>query len=185
MRIKILFDCRCCQIHKNRGIDNYFQGIISSLLLTKKVSASLLISQDLPFPDLKGGLQSLNILKLEDFNKVSDKWDFLFKGDFFDVPLSDAYPISVLQHCENIVGILYDLIPYLFPQNYLTNPVWVKRYCGQIEAAKYASHVFCISRQTFLHAKKYLMKANSELDVIYAAIPQFQNDVKKNTVNSN
>lgn len=174
--MKILFDCRCCQVYKQRGIDNYFQDLIAALIIYGGVQSTILYSRNLPAPSFKAIVEdNSEFLVLEDFDQIEHKsWDYLFKGAFFDVSIMECYPSDILRCCKDVVGVLYDLIPLLFPKDYL-NSIELKRlYAGQIEALKYSSHLFCISEQTKLDAIKFLGLPDSKLSVVYC--PIFQND---------
>lgn len=171
--MRILVDFRSYQISWNRGIGRYILALTESLAQVSDIDVSVLISQNLHPVNFSKNIQpKINIYILENFSRyiIEKNFDFFIKGNFFDTPFcSDKtmYPPQVLQRCNDVAGILYDLIPLVYAGNY-NNPI-AQSYAKNLELMKYASHFFCISKQTMNDGIKYLNRPRNDFTNIYGS----------------
>lgn len=170
-------DFRAWQVLKDRGIGRYLLGLTEEMIKDERVELSLLISSYLPFSTLPNDLyKKLPVYTLENFKNytIEENFDFFFKGCFFYghgvfFP-EDIYPSDVCEKCDDMVGLLYDLIPFIFPKNYI--PTWKMKweYISCFEAMKYASHLFTISEWTKIDGIKFLNKLDDYFTTIYGGV---------------
>lgn len=183
--MKLLIDFRSYQISKNRGIGRYILALTEELTKLTDIKISCLISQKLSSFELPLDIQrKVSLYVLENFSQynIKDNFDFFVKGNFFDDHLcsdNDIYPLQVLQKCNDVVGILYDLIPLVYAGNYLRSTAKTN-YAKCFELMKYASHFFCISKNTMNDGIKYLNRSSKDFTNIYGSTDEH----KFHTINS-
>lgn len=172
--MKILIDLRSYQISKNRGIGRYVLALTEELAKISSLSVSGIISKDLAPVELSNNVcPKINLYVLENFEQydIKENFDFFIKGNFFDDFLHESstiYPPQIMQKCNDVVGILYDLIPLIYAGNYLDNE-FKEDYIKNFELMKYASHFFCISKHTMQDGIKYTQLPENRFTNIYGS----------------
>ena len=88
-----------------------------------------------------------------------------------DDVLEKYYPSDVMKHVKHVVGIIYDLIPLLFPKNYLPTKELKYQYALRMEAmCARTEHFFSISSSTANDFNKYLGIPQSSITVINGGV---------------
>ncbi len=160
----ILVDLRVTQINGDRGIPAYSQSLVLELVRGYPRHHWLLLHDPVrPLPsraeELGRHARWLTVAELEE--PGLPPIDVLFTGCFFFVPhkgrTTDALIPPVVRHQRpRRMGIVYDLIPLLFADRYLTNPATKGKYFDALEVLRGCDHLFAISRatrrDTILHA---------------------------------
>ncbi|GMR02961.1 MAG: hypothetical protein BMS9Abin20_1317 [Acidimicrobiia bacterium] len=73
-----------------------------------------------------------------------------------DLTLDEIWPRWARDPCVDTVVTLYDLIPTLFPDHYLADPIWQAIHWARLEFVKQADLVLCISQATAEDALEHL-----------------------------
>ena len=170
--LRLLFDFRSYQTQSKRGIGRYVLNLARAITDIENVELSLLISTKLPSETIPEDLKSkAEVYTVESFENypINDNFDFLIKGSIFEDnhKLIFQFPKTVLKKCNDVVGISYDLIPLLFPRDYLMDDNRKYHYANLIECLKYLSHIFCISETTKSDTIKYTELPEDMFTTIY------------------
>lgn len=152
----VLVDLRVTQINGDRGIPAYSQGL--SLELARRYPQHqwlLLYDPQRPLParapELAEHARWCTTAEFE--GSALPPVDVLFTACFFFVPQKgrtfDAIvPPLVWRHRPRRMGIVYDLIPLLFPDRYLTNDHARRVYLEALEVMRSSDQLFAISHAT-------------------------------------
>lgn len=152
----VLVDLRVTQINGDRGIPAYSQSLTLALARRYPAHHWLLLhdpQRPLPAraPELAAHARWCTTADLEspDLPAV----DVLFTACFFFVPQKgptfDAIvPPVVWRNRPRRMGIVYDLIPLLFPDRYLTNEHARRLYLESLDVMRASDHLFAISHAT-------------------------------------
>jgi glycosyltransferase involved in cell wall biosynthesis len=150
--MKILFDMRVVQFAQNRGIGNYSLHLIETLIKNNpEIKFEYLIDTDLP--SLPADAPPAKFVLLDHLEYLGQTYDVFFNMGFFSVLKienmgSYIVPPEIRQRSRLVVGIVYDLIPLVFKDNYLLDETVKRRYLACLEAANAMDHLFCISEAT-------------------------------------
>lgn len=155
---RILFDLQATQsqAHADRGVARYVKDQLRALRRLG-VGDGLLLNPNLPFPrnldqdlltapDLRWGTQT-EIRKLVEADDRPAAYYLTSPFELSQWPEGDLPP-HLLRGDLPVAGTLYDLIPLLFPDRYLTQPSLERRYRGRIEQLHHLDLVLTISEHT-------------------------------------
>ena len=170
--MKILFDFRSYQISAQRGIGRYFLSLYEHLIKYAEVEASLLLTKNEKMNLPSYLVDNIPLYLLEDFDnyEIEENFDFLFKGNFFDLHdnmVSLQYPKNVIEKCNQIVGIAHDVIPLVFANNYLSTKIDAWKYCQALETMNLANYLFANSKATKNDISKLAGYPEKNISVIY------------------
>lgn len=152
----VLVDLRVAQINGDRGIPAYSQSLTLELARTYPRHHWLLLHDPRRPPPPRvseltahARLCSTADLEGDDVPAV----DVLFSACFFFVPhkgptFEAIVPRATWRHRPRRMGIVYDLIPLLFPERYLTNENARRAYLESLEVMRSSDHLFAISHAT-------------------------------------
>jgi glycosyltransferase involved in cell wall biosynthesis len=152
----VLVDLRIAQINGDRGIPAYSQSLTLELARTYPRHHWLLLHDPHRPPPARvseltahAKLCSTADLERGDLPAV----DVLFTACFFFVPhkgptFEAIVPPATWRHRPRRMGIVYDLIPLLFPERYLTNEHARQVYLESLEIMRASDHLFAISHAT-------------------------------------
>jgi glycosyltransferase involved in cell wall biosynthesis len=155
-RATVLIDLRVAQINGDRGIPAYSQSLTLELSRTYPQHHWLLLHDpQRPLPariselTAHAGLCTTADLEGNDLPAI----DVLFTACFFFVPqkgptFEAIVPPATWRHRPRRMGIVYDLIPLLFPDRYLTNEHARQVYLESLEVMRASDHLFAISHAT-------------------------------------
>lgn len=160
----ILVDLRVCQLNRERGIPVYAQSLL--LELPKALPDSrFLIWHDpnLPPPTQAQALQGVfgpfhSTKALKALAPDVRITDLLTANIFQKSPgsLSEhLFPNWLRAHQPRRLGIVYDLIPGIFPDRYLKDPVDLNHYQEGLRCLRRWDHLFAISESARLDAIRY------------------------------
>lgn len=151
--MKLLFDFSGWLVHKERGIGRYLVALVSSLAASKHRSTTSIeivlprgTSSDVA--ELKEVFQEFRIPVFNGLEIAQNSFfDYLVVGDFFS---SSAWcSLKNLKNCRKITGIVYDLIPLIFANNYLNKNLKKDlTYALSLETLFIPDHLFTISEAT-------------------------------------
>ena len=74
----------------------------------------------------------------------------------FDLDLDEIWPPWARDASVRTVMTLYDLIPLMYPEHYLSDPMWVSNYWARNEFVRQADLLLCISEATASDARRLL-----------------------------
>ena len=83
-----------------------------------------------------------------------------------DLTLEEVWPRWARRRPVDTAVVLYDLIPNLFPEHYLSDPVWESKQWARTEFVKHADLVLCISEATASDALEHLGLAPERVTTI-------------------
>jgi len=171
--MKILFDMRVVQFAQNRGIGNYSINLIETLVKNNpEIEFEYLIDTDLaPLPS---NAPPARLVFLDHLEYLDRTYDVFFNMGFFSVlKIEDMgsyiVPTEIRQRSRLVVGIVYDLIPLVFKDNYLLNEIIKRRYLACLESANAMDHLFCISEATKEDLLRYSRIHDNRATVINGA----------------
>ena len=170
--MKILFDFRAYQLFAGRGIGRYFLSLFEHIIKFDNVEAYVLVSSKLDdnLPDSIVKNAPIYVLEKFDEYAIDFKFDFFFKGNFFDLydsAFEFNFPRNVIIKCGQVVGIIHDLIPMIFPNSYLQNKNFRKVYARNVEALRLAGYLFADSVCTRNDCVKLAGYPEKNISVIY------------------
>ncbi|MCU1378004.1 MAG: putative Glycosyl transferase group 1 [Acidimicrobiales bacterium] len=158
LRHRILFDIQATQsqAHADRGVARYVKDQVRALRRLG-VGDALLLNPNLPFPrnldqdllsapDLRWATQS-EIRRLVEADHRPVAFYLTSPFELSQWPEGDLPP-QLLRGDVPVVGTLYDLIPLLFPDRYLTDPALASRYRGRVEQLHQLDKILTISEHT-------------------------------------
>lgn len=158
---KVLVDLRGCQVHQDRGIPAYAQSLVLQLckdhprhryLFFREAGAAL--------PSRTSELSPHGEWRTERdlASDASLHIDVLFTTSFFiDRETHSSvkargteylYPHWLRRHSPLTLGVVYDLIPYLFPDKYLVRPGAREAYNSTLGFMREYDRLFAISEAT-------------------------------------
>lgn len=150
--MKILFDFRSCQLSEGRGIGRYLYSLLVAMQRQSNIELVLLLSKTLQNAITDEIENNARIIYIEEvINKeIDEEFDIYFITNFFECAIADElhFPSNLIKKSKVVVGIMYDLIPMLFPKNYFPNiydSIWYAKKFDNISIAK---HIFTISEAT-------------------------------------
>ena len=182
--MKILFDFRVYDYHTTgRGMGRYIYNLVNSILKNyPEVEISIIKNNEKEHPIFNYNNDKVKYYyfnKLDSYN-FEQKFDFYFLDDILVCDLkikklmnffTDLYPSTILKHSKRIVCIGHDLIPLIFPKNYLYG-VSIPNYIFSVESVNIIEHLFLNSENTKNDFIKYLNIENNKLTVIYGGVDE-------------
>ena len=172
--MSVFFDIQGVQsrAHGDRGIARYLLELASALERThSKLVAQFVLNRRLAVP---GSVEPLSGTGKLDF---ADRLPSPPVGIYhigspveLDVPLDDLWPPSV-RHLR-FVTTVYDLIPRLFPDVYLRDPAWRRKYDIRLELIRRADRVLAISSSSAHDVIEHLGVAPDRLVVVGAGVSE-------------
>ena len=174
--MKILFDLRSWQISHARGIGRYFLGLFNAMVCMEGVEAYALISEkyDVPIPPSVSKNAQIYILeRWAQYKVAKGAFDFFFRGNMFDYGYCNTFdvvfPEDVMKCCDGVVAIMHDLIPLLFPKDYLSNNMSRLGYGVQLETLRVVDHFFANSKCTRDDCIRLGVARQDQMTVIYGS----------------
>jgi glycosyltransferase involved in cell wall biosynthesis len=166
LRHRILLDLQATQsqAHADRGVARYVKDQVRALRRLG-VGDGLLLNPNLPFPrtldpdlltspDLRWATQT----EVRRLVEADDRPAAYYLTSPFELSMwpDGDLPVHLLRGSMPVVGTLYDLIPLLFPDRYLTRPDLERRYRGRVEQLHHLDLVLTISEHTRTDALRCL-----------------------------
>jgi len=158
--LTFLVDFRVAQFNRDRGIPAYSQSIVRQICLDKPEHRYLFLwDKRLPKPAFAGEFERYGTWEVGS-SLARGKYgriDVLFTAGFFSDPRWSGrggrceeylYPRWLHLHQPHRLGIVYDLIPYMFPQRYLTNRKIREHYMAAFRVMRESDRLFAISQAT-------------------------------------
>jgi glycosyltransferase involved in cell wall biosynthesis len=153
--LTFLVDLRVAQYNGDRGIPAYSQSLIRQICLDHPHNRYLFLWDDrLPRPSFAGEFEQYGTWVVESpvARGHHGRIDVLFTTCFF-LPLHGRgeeylYPRWLQAHQPHRLGIVYDLIPYLFPERYLTRRDALNNYLAGFRVMRDSDRLFAISQAT-------------------------------------
>jgi len=150
-----LVDLRVVQYNGDRGIPAYCHSLVRQLCLDHpRHRYRFLWDHRMPQPSWAGEFERLGRWVLEDDVAAGrhGRIDVLLTGCFF-LPLWSRgrdylYPAWLRPHQPLCLGIVYDLIPYLFPERYLATDEARRAYLQGLRLMRRYDRLFAISQAT-------------------------------------
>jgi glycosyltransferase involved in cell wall biosynthesis len=153
--LTFLVDLRVTQYNGDRGIPAYSQSIVRQICLDNPGNRYVFLWNDrLPKPSFTtefeqyGTWATDSALARGHYGRI----DVLFTACFF-LPLRGEgedylYPRWLHAHQPHRLGIVYDLIPYLFPDRYLSRREGRENYLAGFRVMRESDRLFAISQAT-------------------------------------
>lgn len=153
----VLIDLRVAQYNGDRGIPAYSQSLVRQLCQDHPGNRYFFLwDERLPRPACGDEFEAFGSWVLEqDLDRGQQgRIDVLFTACYF-LPLHGRgaeylYPRWLAGHQPHRLGIVYDLIPYLFPDRYLTTEEARFGYMESLRALRESDRLFAISQATRL-----------------------------------
>lgn len=175
----ILVDIRICQVNRERGIPVYAQNLLQELPSAMPGTA-FTVWHD---PTLRPPTQAEALKRsLGPFRSSRELAELPRESRFTDLltaclfqrsegPLVDhLLPPWLRAHQPRRLGIVYDLIPYLFQGRYLTDPLERGHYLEAMRCLRQWDHLFAISECTRRDAIRHAGVEPSRIHTIYAGL---------------
>lgn len=155
--LTFLVDLRVAQYNGDRGIPAYSQSLVRQICLDHPENRYLFLWDDrLPRPAFAKEFERYGTWEVESTLARGGRGriDVLFTACFF-IPLHGEgeaylYPPWLRRHQPHRLGIVYDLIPYLFPDRYLVSTEAREAYLAGIRVMRDSDRLFAISHATRL-----------------------------------
>jgi len=153
--LQFLVDLRVAQYNGDRGIPAYSQSLVRQICLDHPAHRYLFLWDDrLPQPSFAGEFEQYGqwVLEFPVARGLHGRVDVLFTTCFF-LPLHGRgeeylYPQWLRAHQPHRLGIVYDLIPYLFPERYLGRRDARDNYLAGFRTMRESDRLFAISQAT-------------------------------------
>jgi glycosyltransferase involved in cell wall biosynthesis len=153
--LTFLVDLRVAQYNGDRGIPAYSQSIVRQICLDHPTNRYLFLWDDqLPKPAFAREFDQYGVWETESSlaRNRHGRIDVLFTACYF-LPLHGRgeeylYPDWLRTHEPHRFGIVYDLIPYLFPERYLAKHDARANYLAGFHVMRQADRLFAISKAT-------------------------------------
>lgn len=151
-----------------RGIGRYLRELALALaVLPSRSLSSLVVNADEPLPAALEPLLVAHRWQTQE-TLTAEGWSAYHVGSLFDVakPLDRVLPRLARRPDKQLIVTLYDLIPHLFPGDYLADPVSHARYTARLEALRRADSVLAISATTATDAVEHVGVAESRVHLV-------------------
>jgi glycosyltransferase involved in cell wall biosynthesis len=153
--LTFLVDLRVAQYNGDRGIPAYSQSIVRQICLDNPGNRYVFLWNDrLPRPSFAEEFERYGTWAVESSlaRGHHGRIDVLFTACFF-LPLGREgenylYPPWLRAHQPHRLGIVYDLIPYLFPERYLSRREGRRSYLAGFRVMRESDRLFAISQAT-------------------------------------
>lgn len=175
----ILVDVRECQVNRERGIPVYAQSLLLELP-NALPEASFLLWHDpsLPPPTQAALLQSVvgpfrsarELMALPPGTRFTDLLTACIFQDHKGPLAAHLFPAWLRAHQPQRLGIVYDLIPYIFRDRYLTDPVDLARYLEGMRCLRSWDQLFAISESARRDAIRYANVDPARIHNIYGGL---------------
>jgi len=151
-KLSLLFDIRITQIERReRGISRYTASLALALGARLPGKVSFLIDPGEPLPDQIDELRACGhiINGVEEIPALPSVSHFL-QGCIFNLSntVEDLFPIQVAAFQPKLWAICYDLVPLIFPEEYLQDRFSSIRYSSFIRALPFVDRHLAISQTT-------------------------------------
>jgi glycosyltransferase involved in cell wall biosynthesis len=173
----VLVDLRCCQFDGDRGIPAYAQSLTLELVAGENRLRWLLLHDPRwPLP-----ARSRELAARGEWCTAADldaprapRIDVLLTGCFF-LPHGGCdgdylYPDWLRRQQPRRLGIVYDLVPLLFPDRYLARDRARRQYHDALRVLRGSDHLFAISRATRRDTIRHAAVDPLRIDCIYGDI---------------
>lgn len=151
-----------------RGIGRYLRELALALAaLPSRSLSSLVVNADEPLPATLEPLLAAHRWQTQE-TLTAEGWSAYHVGSLFDIakPLDRVLPPLARRPDKRLIVTLYDLIPYLFPDDYLADPVSRARYTARLEALRRSDCVLAISASTAADAVEHAGVAETRVHVV-------------------
>jgi glycosyltransferase involved in cell wall biosynthesis len=173
--VAVLFDIQGVQspAHAERGVARYLLELAQALerWYPDRV-ARYLLNRDLAVPGTLEPLEAAGRLAFNDRLRNLDGTVYHAGSPFEDVPLERLWPQAAYDARTPLVVTLYDLIPKLFPDVYLSDPVAKSQYNARLDLLRRADRVLAISEATARDALRELALRPERVVVVGAAVSE-------------
>lgn len=172
--IALLFDIRITQIERReRGISRYTASLALALGAQLPGKVSFLIDPSLPLPDQIDELRTCgNIVDgVESISALPSVSHFL-QGCIFNLSntVEDIFPIQLAPFQTKIWAICYDLVPLVFPGEYLKDPYSSMRYNSFVKSLSFVDMHLAISQTSGNDLTRLVGISPSQVKVIMGGI---------------
>jgi glycosyltransferase involved in cell wall biosynthesis len=147
---------------RHRGIGRYVLELVTAIVDDHPEHVhSLLVNAHRPVPPelerfLGTGLVRAHSQSAPEVDGAAPDIYFVTSPFEFDLNLDEIWPKWAREPSVDTVVTLYDLIPTLFPDEYLSDPIWPGKHWARLEFVKQAGLLLCISQATADDALEHL-----------------------------
>jgi glycosyltransferase involved in cell wall biosynthesis len=149
--MSVLFDIQGVQspAHGERGVARYLLELAQALerWYPDRV-ARFVLNPDLAVPGMLEPLMAAGRVSYNDRVDNAPGGVYHIGSPFEEVPLARIWPRPAYEDGARLVVTLYDLIPKLFPDVYLSEPATKSRYNARLDLVRHADRVLAISEAT-------------------------------------
>ena len=173
--MSVLFDIQGIQspAHGERGIARYLLELALALDRWHPGRISrFVLNPDLPLPPAVEPFLAGGKLTYSDRLDSSDERLYHIGSPFEYIPFDRVWPQSVHDRRMRLVVTLYDLIPKLFPDVYLSNPATRSWYLTRLELLRRADRLLAISEATAADAVRELGVPAERVVAVGAAVSE-------------
>jgi glycosyltransferase involved in cell wall biosynthesis len=172
--LSLLFDIRITQIERReRGISRYVASLALALGARLPHQVSFLIDPELPLPDQFDELRACGRIvngaaEISQLQAISH----FCQGCVFYLShtAEDLFPIEIAPFYPKIWSIFYDLVPMLYPEQYLSDPFAASRYDSLVKILPFVDKYLAISETTGKDLTRLIGIPASRVDVIMGGI---------------
>lgn len=173
-KISLLFDIRITQVaRRERGISRYTASLALALGCCLPGQISFLIDPDEPLPDQIEDLRACGriINGTKEIPLLSSLTHFL-QGCVFNLSntTEDLFPVEIAPFRPQIWAIFYDLVPLIFPKEYLQDEFASRRYKSLLRALPFVDRHLAISRTSGDDLTRLVGIPESQVSVIMGGI---------------
>lgn len=172
----ILVDFRAAQFHGDRGIPAYLQSLVAELCRGYPERRWLLLHD----PARTRPSRAADVAGLATWHTAAelaatgDRIDAVLTGCFFlpdhAATADSLLPGWLMAQKPRRLGIVYDLVPWLFPDRYLPDDTSKRRYAACLGLLRGSDHLFGISRATCRDTVRHAAVDPARVHCIYGDI---------------
>lgn len=172
----ILVDLRAAQFHGDRGIPAYLQSLVAELCRGYPDRRWLLLHD----PARPQPTRAADVAGLATWHTAAElagagrRIDAVLTGCFFlpdrTATADSLLPGWLLDQAPRRLGIVYDLVPWLFPDRYLPDAGSKQRYAACLRLLRGSDHLFGISRATCRDTVRHAAVDPARVHCIYGDI---------------
>lgn len=146
----LLVDLRVAQLHRERGIPRYCQSLVLALARERPdLEIGCLVDPDRDPPMMLEQLaRTTRIIEGPASIDIGrGRVTHFLQGGLFEglKSVRTLFPVELTEHRPRLGAIVYDLIPWLFPEPYLEDPMLARSYLRVIPAMSRLDRLFAIS----------------------------------------
>jgi glycosyltransferase involved in cell wall biosynthesis len=173
----LLVDLRVAQVHRERGIARYCQALVLSLAAARPdLDIACLVEPDRDHPSMLDSLAGHTriVWGTTAIGLESQPITHFLQGGLFEErkPVRVLFPPELGRHQPQLGAVIYDLIPWVFPEAYLSDYRFARDYLRVLPALSRLDRLFALAESVRRDAIAIANVEPSRIVTIYGGLDE-------------